>query len=601
MPDQTFRNIITVLDQASAPLRAINAKITALGAPVRHLGLSLAGVGAAAGFTKLERSAGNLIQRFGTLRREAMGLLGPLGLIAGGGTIAGLAALTHSASEYGAQLHDAAIMTGVQADALARMHYQARLTGTGTEAVDKGLAHLNKTIGDAASGRNRAALVMFQRLGISLRDQKGNLRSAADVWGDLAEVTQKNTNATLRESIAANAFGARMGAQLIPMLAQGRDALKLTGAEAERLGLVLGQDGVDNAKKFEDSWIKLQAAGQGLTYSIGAQLFPVIQPMLESMTDWIAANRAVIATKLKDFVVSVAEALRKVDWVAVARDAQSFLVTAKSVIEYLGGMRAVMIGMAVVAVGPFLAALANLAWALTMFGGALGMIPARLVAAFAVAPILDFVTAMRAGYGAMAAFNLIVAANPIGVVLTAIGLLAAGAFMIYRNWTPIKAFFLEFWRAIADAARRAWVIIEPIVNPIAAVKGVVNWAIGTQKVGAPVSVNAGAPPPSTNTGVPLPQATPGVGRARFLAPGAAPTLAPVTAPSMAANSPLAASLYSPGGDGGASAPQKGEVKVKVDLTNLPPGSKVSTETRGAMAPPETNVGYAWGGGTAPGF
>ncbi|HUC61630.1 MAG TPA: phage tail tape measure protein [Alphaproteobacteria bacterium] len=629
MPDAVFRNVITVLDQATAPLRKINTQIDALGAPVRHLGLSLGEVGAAAGLGKLKSSATTLIERFGTLRESVMGLVEPLGLIGGGLAVGGFIELTRSASEYGAKLHDAAIMTGIQADQLARLHYMAKLTNVDTGALDMGLTRLNKIIGDAAGGHNVQALQMFQRLGISLRDSQGHLRSAADVWGDLAEAVQKNTNATLRAEIAGNAFGSRSGMMLIPVLEKGRDALKNMGAEADYLGLTLGQAGVDNAKKFEDSWIKVQSAAQGLQYAIGAQLFPVLQPMLESMTRWIAANRTVIATKLKDFVVSVASALQRVDWAGVARDALWFARATKSIVDHLGGFKIVMGAVALLATGSFLKSIYDAGKALGDLGLELGKVVMKLGTAFVVGPILDFVTAIRAGYGAMAALNMIMAANPIGLIVTAVAALGFAAFELYEHWSGVKAFFVKLWHEVAAAFGRAWAIIKPILDPLGAAIDLVNRFTGHADAGAAaaaVASRTGArggmhhlPPPAAASftgaplphavpraaaalaGAPLPQAPRGFSRAHFLAQGVPQTSVPVTAPSTAGNEPLATSLYSPGGAGPGPAPQNGEVKVKVDVSNLPPGSKVTTETRGKVAPPETSVGYSWGNNTAAAF
>ena len=39
--------------------------------------------------------------------------------------------------------------------------------------------------------------------------------------------------------------------------------------------------------------------------------------------------------------------------------------------------------------------------------------------------------------------------NPIGLIITGI---AAGAYLVYRYWTPIKGFFLGLWGGIKSAS-----------------------------------------------------------------------------------------------------------------------------------------------------
>lgn len=51
------------------------------------------------------------------------------------------------------------------------------------------------------------------------------------------------------------------------------------------------------------------------------------------------------------------------------------------------------------------------------------------------------------------ALKLAMATNPIGLVLMA---LAVGAVLIYENWEPIKAFFLDLWNGIKVGAETLW-------------------------------------------------------------------------------------------------------------------------------------------------
>lgn len=67
------------------------------------------------------------------------------------------------------------------------------------------------------------------------------------------------------------------------------------------------------------------------------------------------------------------------------------------------------------------------------------------------APIGSLIVALRAGYSAMAALNLVMAANPIGAVLIAIAALAAAAWLIVENWESISTFFKGLWTDITAA------------------------------------------------------------------------------------------------------------------------------------------------------
>jgi len=51
-------------------------------------------------------------------------------------------------------------------------------------------------------------------------------------------------------------------------------------------------------------------------------------------------------------------------------------------------------------------------------------------------------------------------------------------------------------------------------------------------------------------------------------------------------------LYRPGGPAQANVQNQGEVRVKVDFGNAPPGTKVQSGASGIAQPPETSVGYS---------
>ncbi|MBC06362.1 tape measure protein [Thalassospira sp.] len=93
---------------------------------------------------------------------------------------------------------------------------------------------------------------------------------------------------------------------------------------------------------------------------------------------------------------------------------------------------------------------------LGLASSAIGVLSSGFALAFApitglIAVVGNLVTALRAGYGVMAAFNLVLAANPIGLIVTAVAALAAAAYLIYQNWGPISNFFSGLWAEIKSA------------------------------------------------------------------------------------------------------------------------------------------------------
>ena len=85
--------------------------------------------------------------------------------------------------------------------------------------------------------------------------------------------------------------------------------------------------------------------------------------------------------------------------------------------------------------------------------GVLGLaknLTASNIAADASAAKIKIVTA------AQWLWNAALTANPIGLVVAAVAALAAGVFVVYKNWEPIKEFFGKIWEGLKASAGAAW-------------------------------------------------------------------------------------------------------------------------------------------------
>ncbi|MBI1262945.1 MAG: hypothetical protein GC184_14605 [Rhizobiales bacterium] len=171
--------------------------------------------------------------------------------------------------------------------------------------------------------------------------------------------------------------------------------------------------------------------------------------------------------------------------------------TLQPVVDLFGGWgRFIGIVSAAIIAGPLIAGIGSLTLSLTLLGVASSGMFAKiglLTFGPAIAAIGNFITALRAGYGVVAAFNLVLAANPIGAVVVGLTALAGAAFLIYKNWSPIADFFSGVWDGIVSAFEKGWAYISPIVEKIWAV---MNWSplgLGVQVISS-VASSIGAPP-----------------------------------------------------------------------------------------------------------
>ena len=112
-------------------------------------------------------------------------------------------------------------------------------------------------------------------------------------------------------------------------------------------------------------------------------------------------------------------------------------------------------------------------WLKKAGSGALGLaknLTASNIAAVASAAKIKIVTA------AQWLWNAALNANPIGLVVAAVAALAAGVFVVYKNWEPIKEFFGKIWEGIKASAGAAWEGIKTAA--VGAMMGIVTFFSG---------------------------------------------------------------------------------------------------------------------------
>lgn len=369
------------------------------------------------GIQRSVRLTGKTIKDIGSAGRSLTTGLGiPAGL-AFGSVIYGAIRATRAALEYASGIQDAADRSGGGIES-----YQAlvnMLGQVGGSAEDAGVAikTFDKGVAAAASGADKSFAGLMRKLKIPLKDAHGQIRSLSDVLPELADGFAKNTNPALRTRMAMEFFG-KSGTKLIPVLAKGSAAMRQWIAEQQRLGLIVDRDSIGAVDDLGDSlaMVNTQIKAQ-LTTSL-AKLVPVLMPIIKGMTEWIGANKELIQANVVAVVKDVAAWIKATDWQQVARDIRDAFGTVRSIVAGLGGLRNVLIGFgALFMAGPVASLLA--------IGGAI----ARFVSGIAS----------------------IALANPVVLAVVAvIALLAGAAYLVYKNWEPIKAFFANFWSNIGQ-------------------------------------------------------------------------------------------------------------------------------------------------------
>lgn len=165
---------------------------------------------------------------------------------------------------------------GVSTDQIQKFNYAQDLVDVSTNDMLGSMAKLTRQMGSGSK--------TFEKLGISITDTNGEMRDSTEVWFETLEALSQVTNETERDILAQELFG-KSAASLTGIIDDGGAALKAYGEEAEEMGLILGEDGVEAAGKFNDGLDKMKARGQQALLKLGATLADSLMPAFDKLVE----------------------------------------------------------------------------------------------------------------------------------------------------------------------------------------------------------------------------------------------------------------------------------------------------------------------------
>jgi len=157
--------------------------------------------------------------------------------------------------EYASSLGEVSQQLGVTTKDLQFYRFAATQVGLSQEEMDQGLQKLTKSLGEAAQG-NKTALASFERLGVSIRDAEGNVRSAGEILPDIAEGMTKLGSDAERSAAATDLFS-RAGYKMLPFLSGGAKGVRELAGAYDQMGTALTDEQIKNADEAADAMAKL--------------------------------------------------------------------------------------------------------------------------------------------------------------------------------------------------------------------------------------------------------------------------------------------------------------------------------------------------------
>lgn len=174
-------------------------------------------------------------------------------------------------------LQDLSDRTGESVETLSKLSAAAQAGDVPLETLQKALHLLNRSMIETPG--------IFEAFGISLADKDGKLKSANDVFGDIAEKIAAIENPA-RRAAAATEFFKKSGVDLLPVLKKGKEGLREWAQTTEELGAVTSSNLAFMSSDFNDNLQRIQMAGKGISNSVGEQVLPYLNLLMSAFIEY---------------------------------------------------------------------------------------------------------------------------------------------------------------------------------------------------------------------------------------------------------------------------------------------------------------------------
>lgn len=242
-----------------------------------------------------------LTRGYGALMATIGGLVGTYGIVN----------FTNKILAAGDQMDKMSLRTGESVEDLSRLSYAANITGTDIESMEKSLKYLNNQMLDVSRGTGESKQT-FDELGISVIDADGRMRGTVDVLKQLADKITAIDDPTRQAAYAMELLGARSGSMLIPMLKLGSQGIQELMDKSDQLGQTWSTKNASASAQFNDHLTDLRGSATGLGRELLMTVIPSLDSAAVSMTEWVTANKELIAAKVENTVERIGDALQTI-------------------------------------------------------------------------------------------------------------------------------------------------------------------------------------------------------------------------------------------------------------------------------------------------
>ena len=254
----------------------------------------------------------SVLSGLGTIVAGALTVVAGLATAVAGVGLA-ISDLVFDTASASAELVDLSAKTGISTTRLQELAYAGDQVGTSQDTLVSSLARLTRSMGSAQEqqqkfneDRSKAladgeefdgqlgdTAAAFQKLGVSITDNQGNLRDNEAVFADLVDALGQVDNEAERDALSMSLFG-KSAQELNPLIKAGSEELAKLSQQAHEVGAVMDEDTVASFEAFDDTLASLKAGLQGTLGELAGAFLPGFQGVFDTLGGYLKEFSAIV-------------------------------------------------------------------------------------------------------------------------------------------------------------------------------------------------------------------------------------------------------------------------------------------------------------------
>ena len=335
-------------------------------------------------------------------------------------------------AEAGEKAHNAGLAVGMGIEAMQRWGFAAKQLGVDEDSLPRAFSMMENHVSQALTG-TKESIRALRALHIDLKEAK---RLSGDPGATVERIMQGFngiTNASTKTRVGRDFFG-RGWLEIAPLIMAPKKDIQDFFDQIDRSGALMSEKDAKASEDYLRSKHRMGVAVDGLEKKLSVALMPALTRTFDKITAWIQNLKPQAIEHFTNAIGKLADKLP-----ALLPKIQRLVEGATKLADKLLTLadNAAFVKGVFIALVAFMAAQAAIAF-ISMAANIGGVASAAIDAGFALLTLGGFAEGLT---GFMAALDIVLDANPLGLIVLAVAAVIGVAALLIAKWNDVVSFF----------------------------------------------------------------------------------------------------------------------------------------------------------------